>query len=113
MMPGMNGLDPKKMNAIMKQLGMKQEDIASSRVIIEKEDGGRIIINNPSVTKISMQGQESWQITGDAREETIKVEISKEDIKTIMQKTGCSEKQAKSALEKTGDLAEAILELSE
>jgi len=40
------------------------------------------------------------------------VGISDQDIKTIIEKTGASESEAKQALEKTGDLAEAILELS-
>jgi len=31
---------------------------------------------------------------------------------TIVEKTGCSEEEAKEALEETGDLAEAILKLS-
>ena len=42
-----------------------------------------------------MQGQESFQIVGDAREESATQEISDEDIATIMEKTGCTEKQAK------------------
>ena len=41
------------------------------------------------------------------------VSRNKEDIKTIMEKTDCTEEQAKQALEKTGDLAEAILKLSD
>jgi len=96
----------------MKQMGISQNEISAKRVVIEKEDDSKIIIENPSVTKIQMQGQESFQITGEIREETAEVEISKEDIQTIIEKTGCSEKQARKALEKTGDLAEAILELS-
>jgi len=109
------GIDPKKMQAVMKQMGISQTDIPSSRVIIEKEDGSKIIIENPSVTKIKMQGQESFQIVGDIREESAEdnEENKGEDIKTIMEKTGCSEEEAIAALEKTGDLAEAILELSE
>lgn len=109
------GIDPKKMQAVMKQMGISQTDIPSSRVIIEKEDGSKIIIENPSVTKIKMQGQESFQIVGDIREESAEdnEENKGEDIKTIMEKTGCSEEEAMAALEKTGDLAEAILELSE
>ena len=54
-------LDPKKMNSLMRQMGLSQEDIPAVRVIIEKEDG-KIIIHNPAVTKIKMQGQESFQI---------------------------------------------------
>ncbi len=102
-------IDPKKMQAVMRQMGMAQEDVETSRVVIEKEDGNRIIIQNPSVTKIKMQGQESFQITGDISEES---SFSEKDIEVIMQKTNCSEEQAKQALEETGDLAEAILKLS-
>ena len=103
-------IDPKKMQAVMKQMGINQTEIDSSKVIIEKEDGGKIIIKNPSIVKIKMQGQESFQISGEVSEDEEK--FSEEDIKTVMEKTGCSEKKAKETLEKTGDLAEAILELS-
>jgi len=106
------GLNPKKMQAVMKQMGMSQEEIDASRVIIEKNDNTKITIENPSVTKIKMQGQETFQITGDIAEESAEVGISEEDIKTIVEKTGKSEQEAKEALEKTGDLAEAIMELS-
>ncbi|MBU2562554.1 MAG: nascent polypeptide-associated complex protein [Nanoarchaeota archaeon] len=106
------GLNPKKMQAVMKQMGISQEEISASRVIIEKTDDTKIIIANPSVTKIKMQGQETFQIAGDIQEETGAPEISEQDIQAVIEKTGCSEKQAKTALEKTGDLAEAILELS-
>lgn len=106
------GINPKKMQAVMKQMGISQEEIDSSRVIIEKTDGNKIIIENPSVTKILMQGQETFQIAGDISEETAETEISEEDIKTIVEKTGVSEEEAKKTLEETGDLAEAILELS-
>ena len=101
------------MQAMMKQMGISQEEIDAKRIIIEKTDNSKIIIENPSVTKIIMQGQETFQIAGEIIEETAKIEISQEDINTIIEKTGCSEKEAKESLEKTGDLAESILELSE
>ncbi len=107
------GLNPKKMQAMMKQMGMDQEEIDASRVIIEKTDNTKTIIENPSVTKIKMQGQETFQIAGDVSEESAEVGVSEEDIQTVVEKTGASEEKAKQALEKTGDLAEAILELSE
>ena len=47
----MPGLDPKKMQAMMKQMGISNEEINASRVIIEKADGN-IIIDNPNVVKI-------------------------------------------------------------
>lgn len=106
-------IDPKKMQAVMKQMGISQTEIEATRVIIEKTDNSRIIIEPASVTKIKMQGQESFQITGEIREETGEVGISEEDIKTVMEKTGASKKEAKKALKETGDLAEAILKLSD
>ena len=100
------------MQQVMKQMGMSQEDIEASKVIIEKGDG-RIIIKNPSVVKINMQGQDTFQISGEVSEENAEVSISEEDIKTIIEKTGCTEERAKETLEQTEDLAEAILKLSE
>lgn len=107
------GMNPKKMQAVMKQMGISQQEIDTSKVIIEKTDGSNIIIEPASVTKIKMQGQESFQITGEIREETSAPEISEEDIQTVMEKTGVSKAKAKKALEETGDLAEAILKLSD
>lgn len=112
MLPGLGGLNPKKMQAMMKQLGMSQEEIDASKVIIEKNDGNKLVIENPSVMKINMQGQESFQITGQANEQ-LGESFSEADIKTVMEKTGKPETEAKEALESTeGDLAEAILKLS-
>ena len=114
------GLDPKKMQAMMKQMGIAQEEIDASRVIIECSDK-RIIIEEPSIMKIKMQGQQQFQISGVIREVAVEAEEKKlddvdhteEDIKTIMEQTGASEEQAREALENAGgDLAEAILELS-
>jgi alpha-NAC-related protein len=106
-------IDPKKMQAVMRQMGIAQEEISASRVIIEKTDGEKIVIRNPSVARIKMQGNESFQISGDISENDEENDFSEEDIKTIMEKTRCSEEEAINALEETGDLAEAIMKLSE
>jgi len=112
------GIDPKKMQAMMKQMGMSQEEIPAKRVIIECSDKN-IIIEDPSVMKVKMQGQTNFQISGDISEEQPGSSPEEdensvaEDIKTIIEKTGCSEESAKQALEDSdGDLAEAILSLS-
>ncbi|NCO18255.1 nascent polypeptide-associated complex protein [Candidatus Pacearchaeota archaeon] len=106
------GVNPKQMQGMMKKMGISQEEISAEKVIIEKRDGTVTIIENPSVIRIKMQGQTSFQISGEVSEKSKEVEISSEDIKTIIEKTGCSEKKAKQSLEKTRDLAESILELS-
>ena len=105
MFPGMKQSDLKK---AMKQMGMKQEDIEADEVIIKTRDKD-IVISNPSVVKIEMMGQESFQISGEVKE---KSSISEEDIETVMEKAGVSKEKASKALEKAGgDLAEAILSL--
>ncbi|MEK6847361.1 MAG: nascent polypeptide-associated complex protein [Nanoarchaeota archaeon] len=106
------GIDPKKMQQMMKQMGIKQEEVDALRVVIDKVDGGKTVIDNPSVVKIVMSGQESWQISGEAREESGD-NFSDEDVKLVMGKTGKSEKEVRDVLgECGGDIAEAIVKLS-
>lgn len=108
----MFNIDPKKIQQMMKQMGIKQQEIDASKVVIECEDKN-IIIENPSVVKVNMQGQEQFQISGDMREENRDEKIREEDIKQVMEKTKASREEAESALkESEGDLVEAILSLS-
>ncbi len=110
MFPGMN---PRQMQQAMKKLGLKQEDVDAIAVIIrtKKED---IIIRDPSVQKIDMGGQINYQISGkeEIRKIEEEIEINQEDIKTVVEQSGVSEKKAEAALkENKGDLAGAILSL--
>jgi len=107
-----NGINPRQMQGMMKKMGIAQQEISAEKVIIEKTDGSKTIITNPSVTKIKMQGQETFQIAGEVSEQEAEVGISEDDIKTIVEKTNCSEEKAREVLERTKDLAESILELS-
>src|SRR3989338_10856897 len=101
------GIDPKKMQAMMKQMGIKQEEIDALRVVIETADKN-IIIEPANVQKVVMQGQESWQVTGEMREESKEEEIKDEDIELVAEKTGKSIEDARKALESVnGDIAEA------
>lgn len=110
MIPGIN---PRKMQQVMRQMGIKQEEIPAVEVIIRTKDRS-LIISNPSVQKVNMMGQETFQVSGDVHEEELSTapEISEDDIKTVMEQTGVSEKNAREAIEKAqGDLAEAIIDL--
>ena len=108
------GMDPSKMQGMMKKLGISQENIDASKVVIDKSDGSRIIIDNPQVLRVLMQGQESFQITGDVSSEDSVDSISVEDVSSVMEKTGKSREVVVKALEDSdGDLAEAILSLSD
>jgi len=111
MFHGIGGLNPKKMQQMMKQLGINSEEIEAKRVIIEKSNG-RIVIENPDIQKITTQGQESWQIIGEAREEA--GGINEDDIQFVIEKTGKEKELVKRVLEETqGDVAETILKLTE
>lgn len=104
----MSGMDPRLVKMALKKMGIKQEDIGASRVIIETLDNKKIIIHNPAVQKVDMAGQVSFQISGEVSEE----EFSQEDIKLVVEQTCVSEEKAKKALEKNqGDIAQAIIEL--
>jgi nascent polypeptide-associated complex subunit alpha len=105
------GINPKQMQGMMKKMGIAQTEIDASRVIIECADKN-IIIENPSIVKIKMQGNESFQISGDVSEEESS-SFSEEDIKIVMDKTRRSEEEVIKALEDSdGDIAEAILNLT-
>lgn len=110
MIPGMN---PRDVQKAMKKLGIKQEEIEATKVIIKTNDK-EIVINNPQVSKVNMMGQETFQIVGQPEEHPIssEPEINEDDIKTVMEQTSATEEQAKDAIEKNeGDLAKAIMEL--
>lgn len=106
MMPGMN---PRDIKSAMKRLGIKQEEIDATEVIIKTKDKD-LVIKNPQISKINMMGQESLQIVGDIQEVS---RITEEDIETVMEQANVDKKTAVKALEENnGDLAAAILELS-
>ena len=106
MLPGM---DPKSMAKVMKQMGIKSDDIAATKVTIELKEGGRLVIFEPSVVQIEMQGQKSFQISGKVTEEQ---DAGEDDIKMVMEAAGCSREEAQNALRETaGDIAEAIIHL--
>jgi len=112
MLPNMNN---KQMQQAMKKMGMKQEDVDATKVVISTSDGD-IIIDVPSVQNINMMGQESFQVSGEYRfvPKDTTPDISEDDVATVVTQTSCTNAQAEAAiLNHKGDLAEAILELSE
>lgn len=110
------GVDPRQLKAMMRQMGMSQVDVDVKEVIIKTSSGKLLVFSNPSVQKVTMQGQTTFQIMGKyvEKEEEVKVVISQDDIKTVCDQAGVSKEVAKKALEKSkGDIAQAIINLSE
>ncbi|MEM5812279.1 MAG: nascent polypeptide-associated complex protein [Candidatus Aenigmatarchaeota archaeon] len=104
-------INPKQMERMAKQLGMKTEEIDAEQVIIKLHDG-EIIINNPQVYKINIMGQNTFQITGDVIEKSAE-EFSEDDIDMVAEQAGVSHDEARRVLDETRDIAEAILRLKE
>ncbi len=105
----MGGMDPKKMKMMMKQLGIKSEEIDAKRVIFELENG-KLVIDNPQVSAIDMQGQKTYTVMGEAKEES--GGVPEADVKMVAEQASVSEEEAKTALEEAdGDIAAAIDQL--
>lgn len=111
----MPNIDPRTMRNIMAKMGVKSSEVEAKRVIIES-DTKEIIIENPQVTKIEMQGNVQFQIAGTVseHEKKIDVDISDDDIKMVADKTGTTDRDLirQTLIEVNGDIAAAILRLT-
>ena len=108
-------INPRDLQKAMQRMGIQQQEIDAQEVIIRLADKD-IVITNPSVAKVNMMGQETWQISGTAQERSrdTKPEIKEEDIKTVMDQTGKGRAEALKAIQEAeGDLAQAILTLTQ
>ena len=102
-------INPKQLERAMKQMGMQMSNIEAEEVVIKATDK-EIVISNPQVSKVNMMGQETFQITGDVSERP-REEVSEEDVDMVADQAGVSREEAKSVLEETSDIAEAIMKL--
>ena len=109
-------MNSRQMKMAMKRMGIQQQEVDNALEVIIKCKDKQIIISDPQVSKVNMMGQQTWQITGNSREEPLdsSPEISDEDVQTVMQQTGKGEEEVRNALEKNkGNLAETIIELQD
>jgi nascent polypeptide-associated complex subunit alpha len=112
MFPGVN---PRQMQQAMRKMGIQQKEIPAIEVLIRTEDK-EIVIANPSVSRVNMMGQDTFQITGDIQERALSTtpDINEDDLKTVMGQTNVDKETALKAINDCdGDLAEAIMKLSE
>lgn len=112
MMPGK--MNPRQMNKMMKRLGINIKEIENVKKVIIQTDTKEYIFDDVEVTLMDAQGQKTYQIVGTPRIQSKKEEIPKEDIDLVVEQTGKSVEEAKKALKETkGDIAEAIMKLTE
>ena len=133
---GGGGMDPRKMEQMMKQMGIDMDELDAESVVIVTEDE-ELVFDAPQVTKMDAQGQETYQIVGapdthqvagdddatldaddDAELEsgdddgTTADAIPDDDVELVAQRAGVPPSKARETLaEVDGDLAAAISEL--
>lgn len=112
-MLGLGNMDPAKMDKMLKKLNIDMKNIKCSEVVI-KTEGHDIVITEPDVSVIRMQGRDVFQVTGNIIEKptTVNEKINKEDVRMIMEQTGRDRETVEKTLERlNNDLARAIIEL--
>jgi nascent polypeptide-associated complex subunit alpha len=107
------GMSPKKLQQMMKQMGINVETIDNVIEVKITTDDREIVFKDAEVSIMDVKGSKTYQVVGTPEEREIS-KIKREDIELVMEKAGVSEEEAKKALEETdGDLAGAIMKLAE
>ena len=130
---GGGGLDPQKMQQMMKQMGIDIEEIDAEEVIIRTAEED-LVFTDADVQRMDAQGQETYNVVGspdhrprgegDAGGGTAEAEddasddggdgIPQEDVEMVAERAGVSETEAREALEATDGMPlDAIQHLSE
>ena len=112
MFPGK--INPRKMKQMMKQMGMEMEEIEGVEKEVIYTPAGNYVFDDAQVVATTMQGVTTYQISGEARFEEAVPEIPDEDVALVTSQTGATDEVARQMLIETrGDIAEAILKLTQ
>ncbi len=111
----MPNIDPKMLKSMMAKMGIKSTEIDAITVVIHCPDKD-IVIGSPQVTQIEMNGATSFQVAGSVTEREKQqeqpIDVSDDDVRLVMEKTGASEDAARKAItDAKGDIAAAIMDL--
>ncbi|HLC79854.1 MAG TPA: nascent polypeptide-associated complex protein [archaeon] len=113
MLPGLGGMNPSQMKNLMRQMGIKTEDLKAKRVVFELEDGN-LVIEDPQITAMQIQGKMTYTVMGEAKKEKSESSIPQSDIDLVAAQSKVSKEKARKALEESeGDIAKAIAKLGE
>ena len=131
---GGGGMNPRKMQQMMEQMGIDVTEIDAESVTITTSDGEQLVFDTPEITRMDAQGTQTYQIVGEPdRQEASDAagavesgdadaaggsddsgddEIPESDIKLVASQTGVSPSEAREALEaEDGEPAAAISRL--
>jgi len=120
-------LDSRNARRMMQKMGMQMEELKGVTKVIIQRQGKEIVIEQPMVTSINVQGQKMYQIAGGKVTERVPqeaastqqapegkepIQIPEEDVLLVAQTANVSLEKARETLIKCeGDLAKAILML--
>jgi len=109
-------MNPREAKRMMQRMGMNMDAVDDVEQVIIKTANKEIVIEQPEVAILQVQGQKIYQVAGGNVTERITgraapaVKVSEEDAQLVANQTGKSIQEAKQALEECeGDLAKAIL----
>jgi len=101
---------------VMKQMGIAPQQIEDAKKVIIVCASREIVITNPNVIRLSVQGQTVYQIMGTesvtSNPSDISLNVNSEDVDFIATQAGVAPEMAKEALIKAnGDVAQALIKL--
>lgn len=118
-------INPREQRRMMQRMGMNMDSVADVQQVIIRTATKDIVIDEPEVAILQVQGQKMYQVIGGQVSEQApsartaagsapaKPAFTEEDVQLVADQTGKSLEKAKEALmEADGDLAKAILLLS-
>jgi nascent polypeptide-associated complex subunit alpha len=114
-------MNPREQKRMMQRMGMNMDGVPDVQQVIIRTSTKDIVIDEPEVAILAVQGQKMYQVIGGQVSEqapsaravagaAAKPSFSEEDVQLVADQTGKSLEKAKEALiEADGDLAKAIL----
>lgn len=107
------GMNPREARRMMQRMGMNMDAVADVKEVVIRTPEKEIVIEQPEVAILQVQGQKIYQVAGGKVSEKAaerKFNVSEEDARLVADQTGKSVEEARKALEESqGDLAKAIL----
>lgn len=98
--------NPNNMQKMMKQMGMKTEEIDAKEIVVDMGEE-EMVFKNPELTKVSVKGKDMFQLQGDFERRS--KGPSTEDVELVAEKAGVSKEEAEEALKNHDELTEAIM----